>query len=538
VRGGVGRVTVNAVVREGGEDVILATPQVPPSPAALNDRAPLRLDGVVNQDNGAQFAITVMTNHMRSLSGLTDARPPAPGSQTAAEGWDTRGQRVREKRVQGAAWLAGLVQDWQLADPDERIMLIGDFNAYEFSDGYVDVMGIVTGQPAPADQVLLARSSIPSEPDPVLVDPPLLNFTTVLPAGERYSFVFEGSAQTLDHIVVNQPLLDDVLAFDVQHARINADFAGFKLAHPDFAERVSDHDPVVAHVSVSAFRSADLAVSAEAGTSPILPGGTATFSITAANPGPNEAEATELVVNVNTPCGLLATGTLAGPAGWSCNGLTNVFGLLVGGCTHPSFDIDEAEFMVSVDTCDTIPSYDVALLATIGSDTADRTPDDNTAAAVVAVQAEADLEVTLSGPPGPVEVGSEVSIDLVARNLGPSNVDDTSEAFLTIDVNVPPLAVVLERDGSDLFQCSAPSDDGAGGSRIECDLVESAAADDSESFVVRVAVPASLSGQSLEVVATITSDVLDPQTDNNEDSFSVAVGEAAEAIFANGFEQP
>ena len=35
----------------------------------------------------------------------------------------------------------------------ERIVLVGDFNAFEFSDGYVDVIGAVTGTPAPVDQV-------------------------------------------------------------------------------------------------------------------------------------------------------------------------------------------------------------------------------------------------------------------------------------------------------------------------------------------------------------------------------------------------
>jgi uncharacterized protein len=371
-------------VRIGGEDVLLATPVVPPNPAALNDRAPLLLEAVVNQDNGAQFPVTLITNHMRSLSGLVDERSPAGGSQTQAEGWDTRGQRVREKRVQGAAWLAGVAQARQLGDPDGRLMLIGDFNAYEFSDGYVDVMGIVTGLPTAADQVLLTRSSIMSEPDPVLVDPPLLNLTGVIPQEERYTFVFEGSAQSLDHIVVNQALIDDALDIDLQHARINADFAGFKLAHPNFFERVSDHDPVVAHISVPAFRSADLALAALASASSVAVGATVEFTVTAANPGPNVAQGAQLDLSVDLPCATCPV-ELVPAMGWDCSTMTTVDGTASSACTLAQFGIEEAEFTLSVDTNAGFGGQAIVLSAAIASDTADRTADDNAAELTVTV---------------------------------------------------------------------------------------------------------------------------------------------------------
>ncbi|MBN4659283.1 hypothetical protein H4F44_26235, partial [Escherichia coli] len=91
---------------------------------------------VVNHANGARFPLTVIANHLRSLNDM-DALTPGPN------GWSTDGERVRAKRAAQAAYLAGLVQRFQQDDPAEKIVLLGDFNEFEFNDGYVDVLGIV-----------------------------------------------------------------------------------------------------------------------------------------------------------------------------------------------------------------------------------------------------------------------------------------------------------------------------------------------------------------------------------------------------------
>ena len=81
------------------------------------------------------FPITVIVNHLRSLIGIDDP---------------SDGPRVRAKRRAQAEFLANLVQQRQLADPAERIVVVGDFNAFGFGDGYVDVVGTVRGAPTPA----------------------------------------------------------------------------------------------------------------------------------------------------------------------------------------------------------------------------------------------------------------------------------------------------------------------------------------------------------------------------------------------------
>ena len=44
-----------------------------------------------------------------------------------------------------------------------------------------------------------------------------------LPLNERYSYVFEGNSQALDHILVSGPLFAQPLAYDIVH--VNAEFA-------------------------------------------------------------------------------------------------------------------------------------------------------------------------------------------------------------------------------------------------------------------------------------------------------------------------
>jgi predicted extracellular nuclease len=229
VSGATPRVTVNAVVQEG-KTTLFTNPDS--STELLNDRPSLRLDATVNFPNGTTFPVTVIVNHLRSLN---DIDSEAPGSN----GWPTDGARVRAKRRAQAEFLANLVQARQTANANERIALIGDFNAFEFNDGFVDLMGTIQGAPTPANQVVLASAD--------LVNPDLTNLFNTAPATERYSFTFDGSAQSLDHALVNQALIASTLARRIEHPRIGADFPETARNDANSAARLSDHDPVVGY---------------------------------------------------------------------------------------------------------------------------------------------------------------------------------------------------------------------------------------------------------------------------------------------------
>jgi uncharacterized protein len=200
------------------------------SPALLNDRPPLRLRARVHSANGSEFGLTVVVVHQRSLNGISSTEPS--GSTTA-------GNRVRQKRRAQSEYLANLLQARQVADAAERIVVVGDFNAFEDNDGFVDVMGTIQGTPAPADQVAVASAD--------LVNPDFVRLSDA----DDYSFVFDGNAQNLDHAIVNAPLVAATTARRLDHARVNADFHESDRATTD--ARLADHDPLVAYFEVAAF---------------------------------------------------------------------------------------------------------------------------------------------------------------------------------------------------------------------------------------------------------------------------------------------
>jgi hypothetical protein len=115
-------------------------------------------------------------------------------------------------------------------------VVLGDLNAYQFNDGYVDVVGTVKGIPAPADQVILSSNP--------LVNPALTALVDQAAAADRYSYNFGGSAEELDQILLNQPALAILSRYAV--GRLNADFPEVYRNDPNRPERISDHDwPVV-----------------------------------------------------------------------------------------------------------------------------------------------------------------------------------------------------------------------------------------------------------------------------------------------------
>jgi len=228
VAGTVARVEVVEVVQEGK-----TTTWTDPSDGStrlLNDRPPLRLNAVVNHPNGSWFPLTAVVVHQRSLNGIDSTDP---------DGATTEGNRVRLKRRTQSEYLASLLQARQVADATERIVVVGDFNAFEDNDGFVDVMGTILGTPAPADQVAVASAD--------LVNPDFVRLADT----DDYSFVFDGNAQNLDHAIVNAPLVAATSARRLDHARVNADF--HEIDRGTLDARLADHDPLMVYLEVGTF---------------------------------------------------------------------------------------------------------------------------------------------------------------------------------------------------------------------------------------------------------------------------------------------
>ena len=190
----------------------------------LNDRPPLMLQATIEDPKtNKNIALTIVVNHLKSFLGIDD---PKDG-----------GARVRLKRETQAEFLAKFVQERQKADPNENIVLLGDFNAFQFNDGIGDIIGVIKGTPAPKDQVLFASED--------LVNPDLIDLVDSIKEEQRYSYSFDGNTQVLDHIIINQAMKKHLAGFG--YARINADFPQIYYDDNNRVERYSDHDPAIAY---------------------------------------------------------------------------------------------------------------------------------------------------------------------------------------------------------------------------------------------------------------------------------------------------
>lgn len=211
----------------------------------LMDRPPLLGRFVVNSPNGESAPVSVLVNHLKALSG-SDSEAAATGAFAC---FGTEGARNRAKRQQGAEFVAGLIQHIQSTDPTERLVVVGDLNAYEFNDGLVDVVGTLIGMPAPDDETVQPGDG--ASP----VDPPLYTLvSTVQPPESAYSYIFASNAQILDHILVSEAAFDATTDLRLEYAHINADYRrtadGNDTGH---ALRSSDHDPGVAYFQIEGF---------------------------------------------------------------------------------------------------------------------------------------------------------------------------------------------------------------------------------------------------------------------------------------------
>ncbi len=176
----------------------------------LHDRPPLLLDAAVP---GLEFSVVVV--HNRSLI-------------------DVDTERVQAKRLAQAQSVARLAQSLQ----DRKLIIVGDFNAFQFTDGYVDVMGQIAGNVTESENLL-------SGPD--LVDPDLVNLIERVPEAQRYSYSYQNNAQVLDHALVNEEMAGSVV--DIQYARGNVDARTPEANDIDSPLRASDHDGFVVYLS-------------------------------------------------------------------------------------------------------------------------------------------------------------------------------------------------------------------------------------------------------------------------------------------------
>ena len=195
-RPGAGSTTPNAVMSVGGQPQLQYSPgRIEPTNSAFNSsRKPLAGEFTYNGHR-----LFVIANHWNSKGGDDPLwgrdQPPVFTSEV--------------QRQQQATIVRDFVQDVLAVDADAEVVVLGDLNDFEFSNPLLTLKGA-----------------------------PMHDLIETLPANERYTYVFEGNSQTLDHILVSDSLLG-VAHTDVVHV------------NSEFWDQASDHDPQVARLALA-----------------------------------------------------------------------------------------------------------------------------------------------------------------------------------------------------------------------------------------------------------------------------------------------
>ena len=112
-------------------------------------------------------------------------------------------------------------------------------HAFQFNDGYNDLIGTLKGK---SDPNVLAPSKT-SYPTGLVA---LIDYLS--DPLKRYSYSFDGAAQALDHILINKAGRERLLKFG--YARVDADFPLVWSNDATRPERISDHDAPVVFLSL------------------------------------------------------------------------------------------------------------------------------------------------------------------------------------------------------------------------------------------------------------------------------------------------
>ena len=80
-------------------------------------------------------------------------------------------------------------------------------------------------------------------PSDDLVNPDLIDLVNAIAEPQRYSFIFDGNAQVLDHVIITENMRKHTRGFG--YARLNTDYPESYRGDAARLERFSDHDPAV-----------------------------------------------------------------------------------------------------------------------------------------------------------------------------------------------------------------------------------------------------------------------------------------------------
>jgi predicted extracellular nuclease len=193
--GGNATTPTGVVAGAGGAELTFSPGRIDPVNAAFaNSRKPL-----AGEFRWHGKTIIAVANHFNSKGGddplFGRFQPPTRSSEV---------QRHAQAQI-----VNDFVDAVLAVDPRAHVLVLGDLNDFEFSDTLSILQGGV-----------------------------LENLVLTLRRPERYTYVFEGNSQVLDHILASHKLYRELRAYDVVHV------------NSEFADQASDHEPQVARFSL------------------------------------------------------------------------------------------------------------------------------------------------------------------------------------------------------------------------------------------------------------------------------------------------
>lgn len=169
--------------------------------------------------------VTVVDNHFSSKDGSSPIFGEDQPFEELQENPDVNGS-LDERREQAQA-VNDFVDGIFANDADANVVVVGDLNEFEFVSP-LDILAGTTVSSNSGQDTVSGGEAV------------LTNLINNIPEDERYSFIFQGNSQQLDHILVSDSLTDGS-EIDIVH--VNTEFA-------ETDGSASDHDPVIASLVI------------------------------------------------------------------------------------------------------------------------------------------------------------------------------------------------------------------------------------------------------------------------------------------------
>ncbi|MBN7138143.1 hypothetical protein A7A76_03405 [Lysobacter enzymogenes] len=266
-------------------------------PGPLYKHPPLALDATVHLGDGSVAPLNLV---LVGLDGRADSEGPSP---------EVEGVRFRRQRQ--AEFLAGYVNQRQNQGVDGAkppLLVLGDFDNFAFSDGYVDTVNVVAGTPGDG-----MATSVPDGHD--WVQPDLIQADRLIEPQRRYSSLDQGNAQSTRHALLSEEFVLASEQLRVQRARINADFPAILHDDASTPARAASSDPL--RIAWVPRRRADLSLQVGAdGAASVALGERLRYRAWLRNDGPEQARAIGIAFASTVPDGDLEVTPPSSE--WSC----------------------------------------------------------------------------------------------------------------------------------------------------------------------------------------------------------------------------